>query len=79
MAVSMPIKQYTSQLWLLICVGGMFFVLLELGIQFHIPQRFLIPPLVAIALVLASMGIWMRANVLSVREKKKWGQDDGDF
>lgn len=70
----MQVKQRKSQGWLLVFIGGLFPLLLVLGTQFHMPERFLIPLLVAIALVFASMSVWMRANAQATGDE--WWQDD---
>jgi Mn2+/Fe2+ NRAMP family transporter len=70
----MQTKQHRSQGWLLVFIGGLFPLLLVLGTQFHLPERLLVPLLVVIALVFASMAVWMRANAHATGEE--WWQDD---
>ena len=70
----MQTKQHQSQGWLLVFIGGLFPLLLVLGTQFHLPELLLVPLLVVIALVFASMAVWMRANAHATGEE--WWQDD---
>ena len=69
-------KQATKQrhAWLLVLLGGIIPLTLILGNQFNIPQRFIIPIVVVVALVFGAWALWMRANTNA--SGNEWWQDD---
>ena len=60
--------------WLLILVGGLIPLIIIIGSQFNIPQRFILPVIVVGALVFGAMALWIRANANATGDE--WWQDD---